>query len=134
VTDCGVCIGTDSLDETYAEYSTVEGKRAKRPVKCYECAGIIPKGESHEHAIGRMEYWGDATDQQGWSIHHVCNVCVEIRDAFTCGNSWYYGSLWEEMTEYVFPELTTANKCFRKLSTEAKQTLLIRWRKWKGLR
>lgn len=133
MTDCGVCIGVDQLDDTFAESGRTV-KPARRNHVCYECGDEIKKGDSHEHAAGREEYWGDAVSQNDWLFYHTCLTCVEIRDIFSCGNSYYYGCLWSEMEEYVFPELTTANKCFQKLSAGAKEFLLGRWRKWKGLR
>jgi hypothetical protein len=49
-----------------------------------------------------------------------------------CGNGFYYECLWEEMRDYVFPEMTTG--CLNRLKTSvAKQFLIERWKKWKGL-
>ena len=38
------------------------------------------------------------------------------------------------MREYVFPELTTANKCLQKLSAGNRTRVIARWQQWKGLK
>ncbi len=122
--DCDVCIGVDSIEERF-EFSTTETRTARKPHKCYECEREIRPGEKYEHVAGRYE--GE------FSVYDTCALCVEIRNVFTCGNSWYFGLLWEEMREYAFPRLTTASPCFRELGPEAKAFVLERWRSWKGL-
>lgn len=131
MSDCDVCIGTD-LDETYSEYST-NVKAARRDHACCECKSRIPKGQLHQHAIGRMEYWGDGDKQSEWDVYHTCLLCSEIRTVFSCGEGCIYGTLWDDMREYAFERLTTASPCFLELSSEAKAVVLDRWRKWKGL-
>jgi hypothetical protein len=124
MSDCDVCIGTDSIDECY-EFSVVENRKARKPHKCCECGRVIAVGQQYEHAIGKYE--GD------FDRHDTCALCREIRDVFTCGNFFYYEQLWEEMEEYAFERLTTASGCFTELSAAAKAFVLERWREWKGL-
>ena len=122
---CDVCIGTDSLEECF-DFSIVETRKARKPHKCCECGMEITPPATYEHVVGKY--------QEEFSIYETCSLCVEIRDVFTCGNSWYYGQLWEEMEEYAFEHLTTASECFRELSPEAKAYVLEEWQEWKGLR
>ena len=132
MTDCDICIGGD-VDEIYAESGVIADKIAKRNLKCIECGSIINKGDLHEHAMGRDEYWGDADSQNHWDVYHTCFLCCEIRDVFACGQGFCYTTLWESMQEIAFPQLTTASKCFTKLSPKAKAFVMQCWRKWKGL-
>ena len=129
---CDVCIG-GGVDEVYAE-SASKDKRARRAHLCCECGSLIQKGAPHEHAAGRDEYWGDGDRQSGWDHYHTCALCTEIRKVFTCGESWTYRTLWEDMQELAFPVLTTASKCCTELSPAAKAFVLERWREWKGLK
>ncbi len=122
--DCDVCIGVDLIEES-VDFSTTETRTARKPHRCYECKRGIQPGEKYEHVIGKYD--------GKFSIYDTCALCVEIRDAFTCGNAWYYGQLWEEMRDYAFCHLTTASPCFRELSPEAKAFVLEQWREWKGL-
>ncbi len=124
MTDCDVCIGVDSLEDTF-EWSETQTRTARKPHKCCECGNVIAKGQKYEHVVWKFE--GE------FGKYDTCALCVEIRTVFTCGQSWYFEQLWEEMAEYAFERLTTASKCFRELSPEAKEFTLERWRKWKGL-
>lgn len=121
MTDCNVCIGTNDYDE--ADFYTADMRKARKPHRCCECRQIITPGSIYESV--RM-----ATDGE-FQTYQTCHLCVEIRNAFTCGKGWLFTVVWEDMEEYAFPELTTASKCFQKLSPEAKQFVLDRWNKWK---
>lgn len=120
---CDVCIGHDNDDP--AEFCEVEIRKARKSHKCCECGREIEPGESYEHVRGKWYGEIDSFD--------TCLLCVEIRTVFSCGESWQYQSLWEDMEEYAFERLTTASECFTELSAEAKAFVLERWRKWKGL-
>lgn len=122
MSNCDICIGTDQIDYLY-EFSHVGQRTARTPHTCCECMSEIAHGQRYEHAVGR---YGSEVD-----IHDTCALCAEIRDVFCCGNSFYYGQLWEEMNDYAFENLTTASPCFRELSVIAKEFLLERWRRWK---
>lgn len=123
MSDCDVCIGIDDVDSIdLIEEAT---RKARKPHKCCECQLPIPIGATYQHVVGR--YDGEIC------VYDTCAICVEIRAVFTCGRGWYYESLWDEMRERAFEHLTTASKCFTKLSPEAKAFVLERWRKWKGL-
>jgi hypothetical protein len=121
---CDVCIGVDSIDEPF-EFSTVEIRKARKPHACFECHQQIKLGDSYEHTTGKFD--------GRFATYRTCLLCREIRDVFTCGNSWYYGELWEEMREGAFENLTTASPCFNELSLAAKAFVLEQWRRWKGL-
>lgn len=120
--DCGVCIGTDNSDLT--EFWSSETVTARKAHKCCECRLPILPGQNYERSAG-------ISDGEMWS-HKTCLLCQEIRDAMRCSNGFYYECLWEEMRDYVFPEMTTG--CLDRLKTvAAKQFLIERWKKWKGL-
>ncbi|HLZ39443.1 MAG TPA: hypothetical protein VKQ11_00680 [Candidatus Sulfotelmatobacter sp.] len=121
--DCDVCIGVEV--DGYCEFSETKIRKARKPAKCCECQQPIQIGEQYE--VTTMIYEGE------FCKYRTCLLCVEIRRVFTCGEGFYYESLWEEMEEYAFERLTTASKCFRELSPEAKAFVLERWRRWKGL-
>lgn len=125
MSDCGVCIGGDSIDG-YVEMYAVRAVRSRREHKCVECRRAIPKGSEYQRA---SYFWEGAFETQ-----HTCLDCAEIKAAFDCSQydeALQYGELWGAM-EQAFPTLTTG--CLAKLSTvSAKEYLLERWRTWKGL-
>jgi hypothetical protein len=123
MSDCDVCIG--SSDGGNAEFSETVTRKSRKPFVCCECHRTTPKGDLYE--ICHMRYEGE------WLVYRTCSLCVEIRNVFTCGKGWTFECLWESMRDYAFEKLTTACKCFMKLSPEAKAFTLERWRKWKGL-
>lgn len=104
--------------------STPESEYPK-PHKCVECGGTILPGERYQKVCGKYE--------GSFYAEKSCACCAEIRTAFTCEGGELVGNMWDEMQDYVLPELTTANQCFQKLSPAAKEFLLAKWRKWKGL-
>jgi hypothetical protein len=122
---CDVCIGGGyDYDGSYDFFST-ERVRARKPHRCEECHQIIPVGSVYERHSGKFD--GDFYSGK------ACLLCAEIRDVFSCGDSYEYGTLWELMREIAFPQLTTASECFTELSAAAKARVLEEWRKWKGL-
>jgi hypothetical protein len=122
---CEVCIGTDDIGDPAELYSQAMVK-ARIPHRCCECGGQIEAGSRYERSRGRWE--------GKWFTYRTCLLCQEIRDVFTCGESYFHLGLWEDMREIAFPELTTATDCFQELSPLAKQFVLTRWAEWKGLR
>lgn len=121
MSDCEVCIG--GFDGDYAEIYSDRWFKARKVAKCCECRGEIKPGDRYESVS--MRYEGE------WLRYRTCAPCHEIREVFTCGKGFMFESLWEDMEEYVFPVLTTATKCFQKLSADSKAFLLDRWQKWK---
>jgi hypothetical protein len=121
MSDCDVCIGEVDFDP--ADWKSIRTLRARKAHRCCECQGEIAPGQTYENYV----LGSDGTI----SRYKTCAMCVEIRSAFCCDGSWLFETIWDEMTEYVFPALTTAHKCFAKLSPAAKEFLLQRWRKWK---
>ena len=125
MSNCEVCIADDFGDEFY-RVAKMENRTARKPHECHECGQPIAIGAKYEH------FWGTAADS-GSDTFDTCALCVEVRNVFTCGLGWVFGNLWKSMEEHAFPVLTTATNCFRQLSPEAKEYVLQRWRKWKGL-
>lgn len=118
---CGVCLSgydCDELDiDTYYERIVT----ANRAYRCFDCDATIHVGEKHEQCGGQYD-----GAYKNWRF---CLICSEISHAFYCdGRS--FGTLWEDIEEHLFPELTTG--CLAKLKTAAaKSHLLNEWRKWK---
>lgn len=121
--DCGVCIGTDECESN--DFFSSNMFKARKLHKCCECRLPISVGQYYERSVMKAE--GEMF------TFKTCANCKEIRDAMTCGNGYYFEQLWEEMRDYVFPDMTTG--CLGRLqSAAAKQFLIERWQKWKGLR
>lgn len=122
MSDCDVCIG--GWDGDPPEMYVDKMVRARKPHKCYECNRRIQPGEEYNRVVGK---WDGEFGQ-----YTFCSECHEIQTAFSCDNSRLFGCLWEEIEEYLFPEMNTG--CLSKLTTaKAKAFLMDRWRKWKGL-
>ena len=118
---CDVCLtGPDDFSN---EFHSISTPRARKPHRCAECRATIPAGTRYERASGMAE--GD------FFTVATCLMCAEIRQVFTCGNSYEYGRLWESMAEEAFERLTTASACFTELSPAAKAFVLDKWRAWK---
>lgn len=124
MSDCGACIGGSYCDGMAEFYNTTTPKAAKKH-HCGECGKVIEIGENYQ----KVSYKFDGYLQS----EKTCSICAEIRDGFTCGIPPAHGELWNEIIEYVFPQLTTG--CYDKLKKpEAKAELQRRWLKWKGLK
>jgi hypothetical protein len=120
---CDVCIGTNDYDP--ADVYNQSEVKARKPHRCCECLQEIPPGAIYERVS--MLFEGK------WLRYDTCKSCKEIRDVFRCGEGFVFESLWENMHEIAFPELTTASECFRELSAAEKERVMDEWRKWKGL-
>jgi hypothetical protein len=120
---CDVCIGTSDYDP--ADVYSVSVVKARKPHRCCECRQVIQPGIQYERVS--MLYDGE------WQRYDTCESCMEIRNVFACGEGWLFTTVWDDIREYVFPELTTASECFRELSAVGKQRVMDEWRKWKGL-
>ncbi len=123
MSNCDVCIG-GNVEEFYEDYDR-QARTAESSITCEECREQIPAGSQYELASG---IYFDKRHE-----HITCLSCVEIRDVFSCGESVTHGSLWEDMRDYAFPDLTTASECFTELSAVNKARVLKAWREWKGL-
>jgi hypothetical protein len=122
MSDCNVCLGSDI--ECYAEFYEGKTVTAKKDHKCTECRETIAKGTQYLRECGKWD--GE------FSSFHTCLICAELRTAFSCqdGQAICFGELWNEIEEYLFPEMTTG--CLEKCKTAAaKQFLIDRWNKWK---
>jgi hypothetical protein len=104
--------GDNELSGYERENTTIDHE-----VNCCECDRPIPAATEHEYATGEFR---------------TCLVCVAIRDGFTCDGGCCHASLWGEIEDHIFPELTTV--CVAKVKmAEGRAYLLERWQKWKGL-
>jgi hypothetical protein len=116
------CIYT-SAGENQAEVCGMLMVKARKPATCCECGDPIRPGDRYEVTSGKWD--GE------WSSFKTCLPCKEIRETFCC-EGWVYGTLWRDAAESIFEGLTTG--CVAKLETAAaKEKLLDRWRRWRGL-
>ena len=112
-----------SGDDNPAEICGVLIVKARKPAKCCECCEPIHTGERYEVTSGKWE--------GGWASFKTCLPCKEIRETFCC-EGWTYGTLWRDAAVSIFERLTTG--CVAKLGTAAaKEKLIERWRRWKGI-
>lgn len=119
---CDVCLGSEP-DGDYAEFYEAKIIKARKQHKCCECDLDIKPGQRYEVVSGLFD--GEFFRQK------TCLICCELRTAFSCnGQLIQHTMLWEEITEYLFPRMTTG--CLQKIRTaEAKQFLIDRWNEWK---
>lgn len=122
MSDCGVCLG--GYDGDGPSFYVTATKTARKNHICCECKEAIRPGDNYENITGR---WDEI------ETFKTCLPCVAIREAFSCDGTWLFGSLWSDMREYVFPELTLSNKCLRELDTANRLRVIERWKRWKGV-
>lgn len=119
MSDCNACLYGEP-DGT-PEFWNVTTPKARKLHKCYECNKEICIGEHYQ----RVSYKSDGEVTSCCT----CLICAEIRKAFYCDIE-IIGEFWSQMSDYVFPELTTG--CLDRLQTpQAKAYLLARWNEWK---
>jgi hypothetical protein len=120
MSDCGVCLGGEP--DCSVEFYEGRTVKARKSHKCYECGELIAMGTRYFKESGKWD--GE------FGSFETCLICAEIRTAFTCDGVICFGELWNEITDYLFPNMTTG--CLEKLQTaEAKAFLVARWNKWK---
>lgn len=121
MSDCGICIGGD-YNDGYSEFYSTTFPKAKKQHQCEECFRKIEIGQAYQNTAGK--YDGD------FYVYKICLDCMNIQQGLSCGNI-VYGNLWEQIYE-IFPQFNTS--CLTKIKTvSAKEYILERWRKWKGL-
>ena len=122
MSDCSVCLGSDDFDGL-CEFYEAGIVKARKQHECVECELPIPPGAKYERVRGK--YDGEFFTEK------TCLLCCELRTAFTCdGGAIVHGMLWEEIRDYLFPNMTTG--CLEKIRTaEAKAFLVKRWNDWK---
>ena len=113
-----------SYDGDEAEMYHEQIVTARKVHSCYECQRDIAVRERHHYVSGK---WEDE-----WMSYRFCLICWEIMTALTCDGGPMFGYLWENLCEYVFPDMTQA--CIDKCSTAAaKQRLTDAWREWRDI-
>ena len=118
---CDVCIGGDN--DNQPEFYREGIVKARKIHRCCECGDQISAGVKYHRFSGK---WEGRVD-----VYTTCLPCSEIRASLCCGG-WTFGALWEAAAETFFEDMTTG--CLAKLKTAvAKEKLVGRWRKWKGL-
>lgn len=122
---CGACIGGCDYDG-YVVCWNQKNIRASKDHRCVECRCLIPKGTVCERTSGLFD--------GSWFADHTCAECAQIRAVYSCGeNPPCNGEMWLAWGEGGFDDLRMAGECWDSLSAPAKEKLLGKWRKWKGL-
>lgn len=122
---CDVCIGGGYVDGYAVCWNQVD-VRTRKDHKCVECRDLIPKGTVCERVSGHFD--------GAWFADHTCAACADIRSMYSCGETPpAIGEMWEAWREGGFDDLRMAGECWDELSAPAKEKLLEKWRKWKGL-
>jgi hypothetical protein len=122
MSDCNVCLGTDDFES--CDFYEAKIHVARKAYRCEECQEEIKPGQRYERVSAKYDGEFDCLK--------TCLICCELRTAFTCepGYAICHGMLWEEIKEYLFPQMTTG--CLQKVRTaEAKEFLIKRWNEWK---
>lgn len=114
------CIDMDADINNNFQCSTVV-KKARKEYRCVECHQVIRPGDSYEKYV---------TKDINIETFRTCAICYDIRQALVCG-SWYFGMLWEQIEESVFPNWQI--DCMVKMQREdARLYIWERWREWKA--
>lgn len=68
-----------------------EDRRARKPHRCDECAGVIPHGEDYEHVRAKWE---------NIATWRTCARCLALRNYVTAAVPcvcWYHGNMREDV-------------------------------------
>ncbi len=123
MSDCGVCLADYDGDAQLHFYDS-RTVCARKSHQCSECHRTIAPGEDYERASGKWD--------GNFAAFKTCAVCRAISDGLSCGGGGAHGTLWGDIADQVFPDMTMA--CLKDIEgTAAKRYLLQRWQEWKGL-
>jgi hypothetical protein len=119
---CGVSLGDYDGDEaTFYHEREVTGRK---PHDCFECRGVIAKGERHNVVSGKWD--GEVR------TYRFCAGCWEVMGEFS-ENGRTFGVVWETF-ESEWASGATLQGCLNRLtSVSAKQHMTRQWQKFKGL-
>lgn len=84
------CIVAD-YDET-ATVETREQRKSRKDRRCFECGGLIKKGDKYEYVSALFD--GE------WKHMSVCMDCTSIRNALF-KHGIQYGALWEDLISFI---------------------------------
>lgn len=120
--DFSCCPLTES-DGDGPEFMKTTVRTARKPRRCYECSKPIAPGQQYEYVRGK---WDGAFSAWG-----TCLPCVSIRQHFAaCGDSWCYGTLWDDIMENLFPTMSAGGQCLAGMPPEAKDKLFTVFNEW----
>jgi hypothetical protein len=125
---CQCVLASGDYDGSPEFYSISEPK-ARKAHWCSECGKVVAVGEKYQRYT--CKYYGD------FSSSVTCLPCIEIARFFSCDGGWTPGDMWSDLQDHLFPQFH--HGCLEPqddrepLSVTAKQMILERWRKWKGL-
>ena len=123
MSDCNVCLD-QSCGEDAEFWHVAIIPKSRKPHRCFECHEDIPVHSPYQRTA--------CGSDRSVSTYRTCMPCVEIHRALSScdredGNAGYrmLGSLWDDITEYIFPDMTMA--CIAKCQTvEARAKLLAK--------
>lgn len=120
-----VCIAVDDYYDGPEFYSDAK-PLARKEHKCCECNGTIAVGTRYFKASGK---WDGV-----FETFRQCMPCHEIQQVFSCDGGFLFGGLWQAWDDAnAYEHLTVHDRCFRRLSEDARQFLVNRWWQWKEL-
>lgn len=125
MSDFACCVFGDNSDAPSCFSTTT--RVARKPHHCCECDEVIAPGQRYEYASGIWDGRPDA--------FKTCLSCVEIRDHFSALCDDYdsrpvFRSLWADIEENFFPDMTAGGPCLDGLSPVAKARMFERRVQW----
>jgi hypothetical protein len=118
--ECNVCLS--GFDGDLPAFSASNIRTARKQHKCCECEEPILIGQKYESYR--------ICDDGEFQEFKTCLLCVDLRTAFNCEGNWTFETMWDDIEEFLFPEMTTG--CLQKIQTAAaKEFLVKRWNEWK---
>lgn len=120
MTDC-VCLYAD-YDGDAPTFYNERWVTVRTEHRCYECRrGVWPR----DRAFVVTGKWEDRIE-----TYYFCVACQDIAASLYCSGERTFGTLWEDVTDQLFPD-GLSGACLDKLATvEGKQYLSERWWQW----
>lgn len=116
-----LCCPLQECDEQATVWNADE-RRARKEHVCCECRETIARGETYQHVS--MLYDGR------WDRYVTCLLCVEIGDHFSCGRGRIVETLWSDLEENFYRDMSMGGPCMAGLSPAAKTKLVERRMAW----
>jgi hypothetical protein len=116
-----MCCPLQEADETCTVWNETD-RRARKEHVCDECREPITRGELHKYITSLFD--------GHWDTYRMCLLCDEIGDHFSCGRGRIMQTLWSDLEENFFPDMSAGGPCMQGLSPAAKQKLIDARMKW----
>ncbi len=125
MSDCACLYGGFDGCEEGREFFSETTRTARKLWVCYECREQIHPKSRYVHTA--------QSDEGRVLVYRMCLRCAEIKRALYC-DGWYWGQLWEDITDQIFSNGGMTIACLEKLTTpEAKRYLQQRWMGYLGV-